>query len=175
MNLSDYNKLMYGDGIVLRIIRGGRAQAVPQPQPSQHGHKMFGPFFVKVSHPAGSTRAGVSKDGLAWSQTMHNDYGELPGSVGNDGDPVDCYLGPQPDAKVVHVIHTHDADGNYDEDKAMLGFPSQDAAVTAFKAHYPPGSATIGSITSHRVKGFRKAVRLAKNQGGAKLAAGARA
>ena len=133
-----------------------------QPTP---GHKFFGPFLVKVEHPAGSTRTGTGPDGSGWATKMHNDYGELPGSVGADGDPVDVYLGPNPDAKIVHVVHMNDQHGNYDEDKAFLGFDSQPDVIKAFKKHYPDGSARIGAITSHRVKGFRAKVRLNKLAG----------
>jgi hypothetical protein len=133
------------------------------------GYQQYGSFFVKVEHPAGSTRTGMDQDGQPWATQMANDYGELPGSVGTDGDPVDAYLGPNPNAKIVHVVHMNDSDGKYDEDKAFLGFNSQKDVVNAFKAHYPDGSARIGAITSHRLKDFRKKVRLSKAVGGTKL------
>jgi hypothetical protein len=128
------------------------------------GHKFFNGFFVKVEHPAGSTRTGTDAAGNPWATKMHNDYGELPGSVGADGDPVDVYLGPHADAKIVHVVHMNDANGAYDEDKSFLGFKNQKAVIDAFKKHYPDGTARIGAITSHRVAGFRQKVRLNKLQ-----------
>jgi len=133
------------------------------------GHKIFNGFFVKVEHPAGSVRTGIAPDGQTWAVRMANDYGELPGSIGSDGDPVDAYLGPHNDAKLVHVIHMHDPDGAYNEDKAMIGFKGQKSAIAAFRKHYAPGVAKIGAITSHTVAGFRKQVRLSKKAGGKKL------
>jgi hypothetical protein len=79
-------------------------------------------------------------------------------------DPVDVYLGPHADAKIVHVVHMNDANGAYDEDKSFLGFKNQKAVIDAFKKHYPDGTARIGAITSHRVAGFRQKVRLNKLQ-----------
>ena len=93
---------------------------------------------VMVEHPAGSTRTGIGQNGKPWSTNMLNSYGFIKNGKGADGEGLDCYLGPKEDAKEVHVIHQNKPDGTFDEDKAMIGFDSADAAKTAYQAHAPP-------------------------------------
>jgi len=72
---------------------------------------------------------------------MHFDYGEIDGEVGADGDPLDVYLGPDPDAPFVYVVHQLKAPPFevFDEDKVMLGFPPR----------RPLESPTCASTTTH--------------------------
>lgn len=86
---------------------------------------------------AGETRAGTGEDGQPWAHTYAVPYGEIDGSMGADGDPVDVYLGPAADAPNVLVVHQRFLEGTFDEDKCMLGFPDEAAAEAAYRAHGP--------------------------------------
>ena len=75
-------------------------------------------------------------------------YGYIRGTLGVDGDHVDCYIGPDHTAKQAYIVHTRKAPDfkEYDEDKVMLGFPNEKAARAAFAAAYDkPGF--FGSMT----------------------------
>lgn len=90
---------------------------------------------VRITHPAGTVRTGFSKDGEAWRRVLPFDYGEIPGTVAEDGDNLDVILAalPAPDAALYAVQQLH-ADGTPDEKKYMLGFESADAAKAAYLA-----------------------------------------
>lgn len=92
---------------------------------------------VHVENPRGSTRSGKDKaTGRKWAVTMTYPYGEILGYDGVDGDPVDCFIGPDPTSKWVHVIHIQKSNGELDEDKCMLGWLDSRAAKAALMENY---------------------------------------
>lgn len=64
---------------------------------------------------------------------MAADYGEIIGTTGSDGDAVDCYIGVFPECMNVYIINQTKYTGEFDEHKVMLGFLSQEDAVTAYQ------------------------------------------
>lgn len=117
-------------------------------------------LFLDIENPAGSVRSGKKPDGSTWSTTMANDYGEIRGTEGVDGDPVDVFVGPQPDAPMVYVVHQNTVDqwDKFDEDKCMVGFASLAAAKTAFLANYDDPR-FLGPITELTAGDFINKVR----------------
>ncbi len=114
---------------------------------------------ISIENEAGSVRRGVDRDGHAWETRMVFPYGYILSSLGVDGDHVDCYLGPEEDAPMVYVIHQRKA-GNWtewDEDKAMLQFASQDVAVHAYLLHYDDPR-FLGPVTAMPVEEFKEKV-----------------
>lgn len=93
---------------------------------------------ISIEHPRGSTRKGVDAGGTPWEITLTHDYGYLLKTKGVDGDHVDVFLGDDPRSESVYVIHTLTAPDfrEYDEDKCMLDFSSEDDARAAFFANY---------------------------------------
>ena len=93
---------------------------------------------IAIENEAGSVRRGTKPDGTAWETRMLYPYGYVLGSLGVDGDHVDVFVGPRLDAPLVYVIHQRKVDrwDEYDEDKCMVGFESQEDAVHAFLANY---------------------------------------
>jgi hypothetical protein len=89
---------------------------------------MFAGLNIAVENPVGSVRSGEG-----WSVKMVNDYGYIVGTVGVDGDAVDCFLGPNEFSQRVYIVHTQ---GDDPEDKIMLGFDSAREAKEAFEANY---------------------------------------
>ena len=122
------------------------ASAVPVVGPPPAANRIPHPFQgtidfqgipINVENVKGSTRSGVSPEGVPWSIVMGAHYGEVANTVGADGDPVDVYVGDDARAPEVYVMQTKDlATGAFDEVKAFLGYPTQDAALAAFRAHY---------------------------------------
>jgi hypothetical protein len=92
---------------------------------------------IAIENPAGSVREGVSKTGKKWSTTMPYDYGEIIGSMGVDGDPVDCFLGNNKYSKFVYVIFQLKKEtGEFDEQKTFLGFDDIMDAKEAYRKAY---------------------------------------
>lgn len=97
---------------------------------------------ITVEVPKGRYRILHDDSGKpVYKKLMMYSYGFFNGTKGRDGDEVDCFVGPEKDAKEVYVIHMKDfgpvPSEREDEDKCMIGFRSADAAKTAFLLHYP--------------------------------------
>lgn len=104
---------------------------------------------IAIENPQGSIRSGVDPNGKEWSSHMPADYGEIPKTQGSDGDPVDAYVGPNVKSKKVFVIDQVDPEtGFHDEHKAMIGFPTQEAALNTYDQAFADGSAMsrIGGV-----------------------------
>jgi len=105
---------------------------------------------VAIENPAGSVRSGVNAQGVAWQQTMNSGYGYFtskPGADTVEGKPtegVDVYVGPDLTMSTAYVINqakdpSIEAVGeNFDEHKVMVGYPSQQAAIDAYKLDFQP-------------------------------------
>lgn len=93
---------------------------------------------ISIENEAGSTRSGTNRDGEKWSQTMKYAYGFVHQTTGTDGDCVDVFLGPDEDAQFVYIVHARKVNrwDEYDEDKVMLNFPTEEAAAAAFLECY---------------------------------------
>lgn len=116
------------------------APAPARPEEPEHpyaGRLDYQGLPILVETAAGETRSGVDPDGHAWSVTMPWHYGELEGTEGLDGDPLDVMVGPDAAAPEVFVLHLRvPGQEGADEDKAYLGFGSEEEALAAFRAAY---------------------------------------
>jgi hypothetical protein len=117
----------------------------PAPTPNRAkfpfvGSLNFRGLRVDIENKPGDTRSKTSKTGHSWSTLMRLPYGEIDGTKAHDGDKLDVYVGPQRNAPNVYIIHQNfvggPKDGEYDEDKTMLGFTSPEEAKAAYLAHY---------------------------------------
>lgn len=121
---------------------------------------------IAIENPAGSVRRGTNRHGVSWEIRMRFDYGEVVGSMGVDGDPVDIYLGPAlEDAPMVYVVHQRKVGDweSYDEDKAMAGFLTEEDARQAFLSNYNDPR-FLGPITAMPVDEFVAKVRATKDK-----------
>jgi hypothetical protein len=90
-----------------------------------------------IDRPAGFVQTGTAPDGTSWERTFRVDNGFIERTLGGDGEGLDVFLGPEPDAQTAHWITQRDAHGAFDEFKVMLGFADQAAAVQAYLDHVP--------------------------------------
>lgn len=122
---------------------------------------------VLVENPSGTWRRGKN-----WATKMRHDYGEIQGSMGTDGDPVDVYVGPIANPENVYIVHQNHAmgakKGQYDEDKVMLGFASAAKAKKAYMQHYDSPH-FFRSMTEMPLKQFKQMI-FRKDSKGEKLA-----
>lgn len=120
---------------------------------------------IAIENPAGSVRRGRNRHGVTWEVRMRFDYGEILGTLGVDGDPVDVILGPNMDAPVVYVVHQRRVNDweSYDEDKCCVGFDSQADAEQAFLSNYNDPR-FLGPITAMPVDEFVAKVRATKDK-----------
>jgi hypothetical protein len=104
------------------------------------GHATIQGLGITLETPRGAMRSGKSKDGKEWSVKMASHYGYIKRTESEaDGDHVDVFIGPDPESEIVFVIDQTDADGAFDEHKAMLGFTNAADARAAYLASHSPG------------------------------------
>jgi len=91
---------------------------------------------LAIEQPRNSYRTGIdAKTGKRWVNRMAAHYGYLCGTKGNDGDEVDCFIGPYPQSDRAYVINQN-IGGRFDEVKAMLAFPDEASARRAYLDSY---------------------------------------
>jgi len=152
----DYDSLCKSDVYVARY-RASHEPTVAQfvagnyPKRKMPWHGMT----VSVENEAGSVRCGKKPDGTPWESRMVFPYGYLNLTEGVDGDHVDVFLGPCPEALFIYVIHQRRVDdwAAYDEDKCMLDFASEADAVHAFLQCYDDFR-FLGPVTAMPVAEF---------------------
>lgn len=84
-------------------------------------------------------RAGELRHGKDWVQRMAHDYGYINDTVGADGDGMDVFIGPNPDADSLYTVEQQNESGKFDEHKIMAGFSNISEAKDAYHANYPKG------------------------------------
>jgi phage gp29-like protein len=119
---------------------------------------------IAIENPKGSTRYWSERqpDGTErlGKTEMKHDYGYIEGHDGGDGEALDAYVGPNPGAELVHVIHQKHAPDyqSWDEDKVMLGYDSADAARNAYLEHRDDPRA-FGGMSTMPVDDFKAKLR----------------
>jgi len=133
-----------------------------------HGRLRFQGLDISVENAKGSTRRWYDPSGKETGSTlMKNHYGYIKKTRGTDGDHVDVYVGPNPDASTAYVINqmkkpagSTRGDGakwdRFDEQKIMLGFDSAEDAREAYSAQYDDprffGSMKAMTMTEFKTK-----------------------
>lgn len=115
---------------------------------------------INIENPAGSVRSGVDPHGKPWSVKMTHDYGEIVGSKGIDGDPVDVFIGPNKSSNFVFIIHQlNRLTGEWDEDKCFLGFSDMFAAKKAYYKNFDNADLFYGDIETIPFDVFKKKIK----------------
>jgi hypothetical protein len=132
--------------------------------PLQGRAKVHG-MDISIENKKGSTRSGTDKDGHEWHTFMHFDYGYIRGTVGKDKDHIDVYVGPNSESEIVYIVNQNDpVTGDFDEQKVMLGFNSEEDAKTAYLKQYDrPGF--FGDIVKMNIETFKDKAFDPKNKG----------
>lgn len=108
------------------------------------GRMEWAGLTLLFENAAGTVREGTS-DGVSWRNVMKAHYGGIEGTRGADGDPVDVFLGPMPEARTVWVINQRTPAGDFDEHKVLAGFPDVRSALDAYRLSYAPGWDRFGA------------------------------
>jgi N12 class adenine-specific DNA methylase len=103
-------------------------------------------YNVTIETPKGAERSGTDDNGKKWSVTMNNHYGELDGTVGYDGDPIDVFIGENPNGNIFVIDQNRPGTSNFDESKVMLGFDTAEQAKQAYLSNFEEGWTGFRSI-----------------------------
>ncbi|MFO0940086.1 MAG: LPD1 domain-containing protein [Pirellulales bacterium] len=110
-------------------------------------HIRFQGLSITIETPKGQARK------TGWPK-MPCDYGYIRGTVGNDGDHVDVFVGPNRSSGLVVVIDQINADRKFDEHKVLLGFNNQTEAIACYRKAYTPGW-YVGPATTMTISQFK--------------------
>lgn len=104
------------------------------------GHMRLHGLNISIENPAGSIRRGFDHNGHPWSVTVPCDYGYIRGTIGADGDHLDCHVGPNPASTAVWIVFQENPDTHaFDEHKVMLGFDTRIDALQTYERAYHDG------------------------------------
>lgn len=120
---------------------------------------------IAIEHPEGTVREGVDETGKHWRTVFRYAYGEILGTTGLDGDPVDVFIGSYPDAPEVYIVQQMKRKqwDVADEQKCMINFASVEEAMAAYLGHYDDPR-FFGGITAMPVDEFVAKVRATKDK-----------
>lgn len=153
-----------------RLIRShiDRAAAKADRKPSdgqkeagnyRKGKIRFHGIDISIENPRGSIRSGTDKGGKPWRVALPDHYGYFKRTEGSDGDHVDCYIGRHPLSSRVFVVDQVDADSKeHDEHKIMLGYTSEEQALSAYRRAFSDGRGDdrIGSVKEMDISAFKR-------------------
>lgn len=121
-------------------------------------HRRIAGLDVSIETAAGATRTGIGADGEPWYVQMPADYGYIRRTEGADGEQLDCYIGPNPQAPMVWLIRQQNPDTKaFDEEKAMIGFDSRSEAIATYCRGFSDGRGQyrIQSVQELSASAFR--------------------
>jgi len=112
---------------------------------------------ITIENPKGSFRSGIDSKGIKWKSKMYSHYGYIKGTTGNDGDHVDCFIGPNSKSEIVFVINQmNPSSGEFDEHKVMIGYNTEDEAENAYLENYQNGWEGLGELIPMTIDQFKK-------------------
>jgi hypothetical protein len=111
---------------------------------------------VAVENPQGSIRSGTASNGRKWHTVMRSHYGYIVGTNAVDGDPLDIFIGDDPECELIHVINQNKADGTFDELKVIAGCHNEAEARKLYLSNYQKGWTGLGSVVQMTLAQFKK-------------------
>lgn len=93
---------------------------------------------VTLDRPRGFVQEGRDENGNPWKRLYRFDYGFIPKTEGGDGEDVDVFLGPNPNAPTSWWAVQTKSDGSFDEFKVFMGFSTFALAKGCYNIHIPP-------------------------------------
>jgi hypothetical protein len=121
------------------------------------GHVTFQGLPITVENMPGTVREWHDEAGNKGATLMLFAYGYLDDTDAMDGDELDVYIGPDPQAENAFIVHQQNPKtGIYDEDKVLLGFANERHAVDAYRAHFDKPDDYLLTVTPMRMDQFKR-------------------
>lgn len=135
------------------FLPGGRDGSLDAPPRRGHGKPIFHVYYnrdknlpgrqirflghdIVIEREQGETRDEGSSEGAVMSVP----YGYFPGTMANDGDALDVFVGDAEDSNRVFVVNQLNPDTReFHQPKVFLGFRKEDAVLDAFNKFYADG------------------------------------
>jgi hypothetical protein len=126
------------------------------------GHVRFQGLDFTIETPRGAVRRGTTATGHPWASVMPTHYGYIRQTKGADGEHLDAYIGPEPDAPNAWIVDQLDADtGDFDEHKLFVGYRNMSDVLQTYRAAFGDGKsdARLGAVHRVTVAGLKAWVR----------------
>jgi len=134
----------------------GVGQVIPKLPEAQLPKVKVAGVLVSIENPKNSIRTGQSLNG-AWTQKMIHHYGFIRGTVGADGDEIDCFLGDNLRSQRIFVINQLDVNSQeFDEHKVMIGFDTPEEAQEAYNQSFETDWQGFGSMVEMNPQQFKQ-------------------
>jgi len=134
---------------------------IPTEEQKQNGNykkgrvKLHG-FNISIENPKGSIRSGTDSNGKKWSVKIKNHYGYINGNnIGKDGDPIDVFLGPDPNSENIFIVNQKNNEDKFDEHKILIGFDTFKDAINGYLDNYEKGWDMIMSVHQTSIDKFK--------------------
>lgn len=114
----------------------------------QKGHFSIGDLKIAIENPAGSIRSGTDPNGNEWQITMKHHYGFIENTDGADGDEIDVFVKNHlaNDPEYAYIIKQLDSNGQFDEQKVIIGAETEEEAKEIYLSNYEKGWQGFGGI-----------------------------
>jgi hypothetical protein len=120
------------------------------------GHVKIHGLDISIENPKGSIRSGTDHTGKEWSIKLKNHYGYINGNnIGKDGDPVDIFIGPNPNSEKIFIVNQKNKEDNFDEHKVLLGWEKFQDAIGGYLDNYEKGWDMIMSVHQTTLNNFK--------------------
>lgn len=108
---------------------------------------------IVIENPKDSHRFGFD-----WEAILPTAYGYVRKTSGADGDPLDCFVGPNPESKRVFVINQRSPAMAFDEHKIMFGYLDCGPALADYFKAYTDGVGwgRIGGVNPMTMDAFKQ-------------------
>lgn len=128
---------------------------------------------LSITHPVGSVRRGTSPDGKKWARVVRHHYGYINRTTAEDGEHLDVWVGPHPDAQLAFTFDLLKPSGDHDETKAVVGVRNLREANKVISDNYPDGwlEDRVGEVRGYFMPEFKKWLQKTKVWKSAKKAA----
>ncbi|WP_171495317.1 MuF-C-terminal domain-containing protein [Acinetobacter colistiniresistens] len=113
---------------------------------------------ICIENPEGSIRAGIDENGDSWSNKLTAHYGYIDGTIGIDGDEIDCFVKPGTDDSFdghIYIIDQVDQDGELDEHKVIIGAEDRKDAKNIYLSNYADDWNGLGQIRAVTQEDFK--------------------
>lgn len=120
-------------------------------------HFSFQGLPVSIENKKGSMRSGKDSNGKGWECTLPCDYGYLKRTTGADKEHIDCFVGPNKKSIRVYIVDQKNHDtGDFDEHKVMLGFPTREEAIKAYRESFSDRKNRIMHVRKMLIPEFKE-------------------
>jgi hypothetical protein len=141
-----------------KVVNTNPSEAQKEAGNYKKGHVIIQGVEIAIENPKGSYRQGVDPDGHKWKTKMYHDYGYFKSTDGKDGDPVDVFIGDNPESEIVFIVNQVDPKTKkFDEHKCLIGFTNLKEAIDGYKKNYDDNAnKRIGSVKTMTMKEFKE-------------------